>query len=89
MTQIDGISESAALTILSEIGTDMSRWKTEKNFASWLSLCPNNKITGGKVFQSRTRKSANRVRDLLRVCSQSLFNSQSALEHSRAVCVHD
>jgi transposase len=79
LTQIDGISESAALTILSEIGTDMNPWKTEKNFASWLSLCPNNKITGGKIFQSRTRKSANRVRDLLRVCSQSLFNSQSAL----------
>lgn len=79
LTQIDGISESAALSVLSEIGTDMSRWKTEKNFASWLSLCPNNKITGGKVFQRRTRKSANRVRDLLRICSQSLFNSQSAL----------
>ena len=79
LTRIDGISESAALTILSEIGTDMTRWQTEKNFASWLALCPNNKITGGKVFQRRTRKSANRVRDLLRVCSQSLFNSQSAL----------
>jgi transposase len=79
LTQIDGISESAALIILSEIGTDMGRWKTEKNFASWLTLCPNNKITGGKVFQRRTRKSANRVRDLLRICSQSLFNSQSAL----------
>lgn len=79
LTQIDGISESAALSVLSEIGTDMNRWKTEKNFASWLSLCPNNKITGGKVFQRRTRKSANRVRDLLRICSQSLFNSQSAL----------
>ena len=79
LTQIDGISESTALTILSEIGMDMNQWKTEKNFASWLALCPNNKITGGKVFQRRTRKSASRVRDLLRVCSQSLFNSQSAL----------
>jgi transposase len=79
LTRIDGIGESAALTILSEIGTDMSRWPTEKHFASWLTLCPNNKITGGKVFQRRTRKSANRVRDLLRVCSQSLFNSQTAL----------
>jgi transposase len=79
LTQIDSISESAALTILSEIGTDMSPWKTEKHFASWLTLCPNNKITGGRVFQRRTRKSSNRVRDVLCLCAQSLFNSHSAL----------
>jgi transposase len=79
LTQIDSISESASLTILSEIGTDMSPWKTEKHFASWLTVCPNNKITGGKIFQSRTRKSANRVRDVLCMCAQSLLNSRSAL----------
>jgi transposase len=79
LTQIDGISESAALTILSEIGVDMSAWKTEKHFASWLTVCPNNKITGGRIFQRRTRKSSNRVRDVLCLCSQSLFNSRSAL----------
>jgi transposase len=79
LTQIDGISESSALTILSEIGTDMSRWKTEKHFASWLTLCPNNKITGGKIFQRRTRKASNRVHDVLCVCAQTLFNSRSAL----------
>src|SRR5438552_4605757 len=77
LTQIDSISESAALTILSEIGTDISLWKTEKHFASWLSLCPNNKITGGRIFQRRTRKSSNRVRDVLCLCAQSLFNSRS------------
>lgn len=79
MTQIDGISESAALTVLSEIGVDMNPWKTEKNFASWLTLCPNNKITGGRIFQRRTQKSSNRVRDVLCLCAQSLFNSRSAL----------
>jgi len=79
LTQIDSISESAALTILSEIGTDTSPWKTEKHFASWLALCPNNKITGGRIFQRRTRKSSNRVRDVLCLCAQSLFNSRSAL----------
>ncbi len=79
LTQIDSINESAALTILSEIGTDMGSWKAEKNFASWLTLCPNNKITGGRIFQSRTRKSANRVRDVLCMCAQTLLNSQSAL----------
>jgi transposase len=79
LTQIDSINESAALTILSEIGIDMTGWKTEKHFASWLTLCPNNKITGGKIFQRRTRKSSNRVRDVLCLCAQTLFNSKSAL----------
>jgi transposase len=79
LTQIDGISESAALTVLSEIGVDMSPWKTEKHFASWMTVCPNNKITGGRIFQRRTRKSSNRVRDVLCLCAQSLFNSRSAL----------
>lgn len=79
LTQIDGISESSALTILSEIGTDLSAWKTEKHFASWLTLCPNNKISGGRVLQRRTRKSSNRVHDVLCISAQTLFNSQSAL----------
>ena len=79
LTQIDGISESAALALIGEIGVDMSPWKTEKHFASWLGLCPNNKISGGKVLQRSTRKTANRARDLLRVCAQSLLGSRSAL----------
>ena len=79
LTQIPSISESAALTILSEIGIDMSPWKTEKHFASWLALCPNHKITGGKIFQRSTRKSSNRIHDLLCLCAQSLFNSKTAL----------
>jgi transposase len=79
MTQIDGISESAALTILSEIGVDVSAWKTEKHFASWMTVCPNNKVTGGRIFQRRTRKSSNRVRNVLCLCGQTLFNSRSAL----------
>lgn len=79
LTQIDGISESSALALIGEIGVDMSPWKTEKHFASWLALCPNNKISGGKVLQRSTRKTANRARDLLRVCAQSLLGSRSAL----------
>ena len=78
-TQIDGIHESAALGIIAEIGVDVSPWKTEKHFASWLTLCPNNKISGGKLLQRSTRKSANRVRDILCMCAQSLINSRSAL----------
>jgi hypothetical protein len=57
----------------------MSPWKTEKHFASWLTLCPNNKISGGRLLQRSTRKSANRVRNVLCMCAQSLINSRSAL----------
>src|SRR5215471_2195536 len=67
LTQIDGINESAALGLISEIGINMSAWPTEKHFASWLTLCPNNKISGGRVLQRRTRKSANRARNILSV----------------------
>jgi len=79
LTQIDGISGSAALSLISEIGINMSPWPTEKHFASWLTLCPNNKVSGGRVLKRHTRKSANRARIILRFCAQSLFSSRSAL----------
>jgi transposase len=77
--QIPGINESAALGLIAEIGIDMSPWKTEKHFASWLTLSPNNKISGGKILSRSTRKSASRARDILRMCAQSLLGSRSAL----------
>lgn len=87
LTQIDGIHETAALELLAEIGVDMSPWKTEKHFASWLTLCPNNKISGGKVLRRSTRKSASRARDILRLCSQTLTRSNSALgAYCRRMC---
>ncbi|MBV8282417.1 MAG: IS110 family transposase [Candidatus Eremiobacteraeota bacterium] len=87
LTQIDGISESAALALIAEIGVDMSPWKTEKQFASWLALSPNNKISGGKILKRSTRKTANRARDLLRLCAQGLMNSKSALgAYCRRMC---
>ena len=49
LTQIDGIQVQTAQTVISEVGVDMSRWRTEKQFASWLGLCPDNRISGGKV----------------------------------------
>jgi hypothetical protein len=79
LTQINGISENSALTLISEIGIDMSPWPTEKHFASWLTLCPNNKVSGGRVLKRRTRKSANRAREVLFMCAQSLLTSRSAL----------
>lgn len=57
LTRIDGINTNTAIKIATEIGTDMSRWKTSKHFASWLGLCPGStKITGGKIISARTKK---------------------------------
>lgn len=87
LTQIDGINESSMLSLIAEVGIDMSRWNTEKHFASWMAICPNNKISGGKVLQRHTRKSASRARDILRLCAQSLLNSKSALgAYCRRMC---
>jgi len=79
LTQIDGINETSALGLIAEIGLDMSPWRTEKHFVSWLALCPNNKISGGKLLSRRTLKSANRARTILKMSAQGLLHSQSAL----------
>src|SRR6266851_5147100 len=60
LSQLDGIGPYGALQLIAEIGTDMSRWPTEKHFTSWLTLAPNNKISGGRLLCSKTQPSANR-----------------------------
>jgi transposase len=79
LTKIPGIKEQAAQIIISEVGLDMTRWNTEKQFSSFLGLCPNNSISGGKVLRRSTRKVYNRAADALRLCAQSLTNSKTAL----------
>ena len=79
LTKIPGIKEQAAQIIISEVGLDMSPWNTEKQFSSFLGLCPNNLITGGKILRRATRKGYNRAADTLRLCAQSLTHSKSAL----------
>lgn len=79
LTQIDGIDAMTAQTVISECGYNMKQFPTEKQFASYLGLCPNHKITGGKVFGSRTRKVFNRAASALRVAAQSLHGSSTAL----------
>ena len=79
LTQIDGIDVLTAQTIISECGFDMSSFPSEKHFASWLGLCPNHRITGGKVFKSRTRKVYSRTAEALRIGAQSLHRSKTAL----------
>jgi transposase len=79
LTAIEGINEHTALVLLSEIGTDMTRWPTEKHFAAWLGLCPLHKISGGKVLSRKVRPSANRAAVALRLAASCLHHSQSAL----------
>jgi hypothetical protein len=64
---------------ITDIGTDMSKWKTSKHFCSWLRLAPNNKTTGGKVFFSHIPKSKNRANKALRLAAFSLANAKCAL----------
>jgi hypothetical protein len=79
LTQIHGIAPYSALRLLSEIGTDMSRWPTEHHFTSWLTLAPKNRISGGRLLSSRTQPSANRAAALLRLAAMSLGRTQTAL----------
>jgi len=79
LTSIDGIDVVTAHVIISEIGLDMMRWRTEKNFASWLGLCPDNRITGGKVIKRATRHVVNRATHALRMAALTLRKSDSAL----------
>lgn len=79
LTQIDGLDALTVQKVLSEIGTDMSKWPTVKHFASWLRLCPNNKITGGKIIHTGVPPTQNRASTALRVAAVSLKHSDSAL----------
>jgi hypothetical protein len=79
LTRLDGIDSHGALKIVAEIGLDMTRWPSDKHFASWLALSPGNKISGGKLLSSRTKASANRVAATLRMAASTLHHSRSAL----------
>jgi transposase len=79
LTRIDGINAMTAQTLISEIGLDMSRWKTEAHFASWLGLCPDNRISGDKVLGRGTRRVVNRAATALRTAAYTLLKSRSYL----------
>lgn len=64
------------MKILSEIGSDLSRFANVKHCCSWLGLCPATKISGGKVISARTKRSANRVRQALKMAAMSLSTQQ-------------
>jgi transposase len=79
LTQIHGIGPYLALRLVSECGTDLSRWPSAKHFTSWLSLSPGCKISGGKVLSSRTRRSSNPVAAHLRLAAVTVGRTDSAL----------
>src|SRR6201998_2617117 len=79
LTRIDGIDVMVAQTLVSEVGLDMSRWKTESHFASWLGLCPDNRVTGDKVVGKGTRRVVNRAATALRQAANTLLRSRTYL----------
>jgi len=79
LSRIDGVNAIVAQTIISEVGLDMTRWKTEAHFASWLGLCPDNRISGDKVLARGTRHVINRAATALRMAATTLIKSQSYL----------
>jgi len=79
LTTIPGIDANTAMKILAEVGTDMTRWPNAKAFASWLGLCPGNKISGGKILSSKTKPSDNRAAQALRMAASSLYRSKTAI----------
>ena len=85
LVAVMGLSSSSVQTIISEIGTDMSRFSTVKHFCAWLGLAPRNDISGGKVLRSRTRKVTNRATQAFRQAAQSVSRSDSAVGAYRSM----
>src|SRR6516225_9936962 len=79
LTQIDGIDVTTTMTILSEAGWDMSKWKTEHHFVSWLRLCPDNRISGDRIIGKGRLPTNNRVTSALRMAASTLRLSNTYL----------
>ena len=87
VTKMDGIDETTALNIVAEVGTDLSRFPSDKHFASWLGLCPGTRISGGKVLGAKTKHSVNRASQAFRQAAAALRSSKSALgAYYRRLC---
>ena len=76
---IPGINNLSALKLIGEIGLDMTKWNDAKQFASWLGLCPGNKVSGGKRLSGKTKPSNNRAAATLRMAASTLYRSSTAL----------
>jgi len=79
LTQVPGFEVKSIQTLLSELGADVAKFPSAGHFASWLPLCPNNRITGGKVLSSRTKSGSTRAAQVFRIAAQAAGRSQSYL----------
>lgn len=79
LTRIDGIDVTTAATIFTEAGYDMSRWRTENHFVSWLRLCPDNRISGEKIIGKGRLPTNNRATIALKIAASGLRTSHTYL----------
>jgi len=79
LTQIHGLGPYLALKLVGECGTNLAAWPSAKHFTSWLALAPHNKISGGKVLSSKTRRTGNRAASLLRLAAITVGRTDTAL----------
>ena len=78
LTAIPGLNENLVQKILAEVGLDMSRFPSVKNFCSWLGLAPHNAISGGRVLYSHTTHSNNRAGQAFRLAAQAVSRGKTA-----------
>jgi len=79
LTEVPGIGELIAQSAVAETGIDMTRWPTVKHFVSWMALCPNPKVSGGKVIGQGRRQTSSRVAQLFRQAAMTLKDSPTWL----------
>jgi hypothetical protein len=79
LTRVDGIDIVTAATVISEAGWDMTKWRTEGHFVSWLRLCPDNKISGDKVIGKGRLRTNNRLTGAFKMAASTLRESDTYL----------
>jgi transposase len=90
LMKIEGVGHATVMTIISEIGLDgFSKFNTSKQFASWLRLAPNNKISGGKVLSNQIARGSNRLKIALRQAANCIGNLKDThlSDFFRRVCI--
>ncbi len=79
LTQVPGFQSMSIYTLFGELGHDLARFPTAKHFASWLGVCPDNRVSGGRVLSAKTRDVRSRAAQALRLAAQTLHHSHSVL----------
>jgi transposase len=85
---IPGLAADTLLILASEVGFDMTPWKTEKHFASWLGVCPGTRKSGGKVLQNKTKRNPNRATQAFRMPPLAYPAAKQPWAHSTVVSNH-